>query len=344
MRRSALALASIVWLMFAGTALAQGTLEVVPGEVVEVPIVDQQIVIDGNLDDWVGVPEVVTVSGPLPSPDPAATGELRWRLLVQGESLHFASTITDEVIAAGFAPDEPWTEDSIELYVDFSGDPTLTSYADGVAQIRLSAENIGRTDPAELMVTGEGSDAFVVRGLVFETADGWGVEAQVAVGDAAALTDGSSFGVQVQANGSSGAGRDLKLSWSVADFDDVSFADPSVFGEARIVEGVVGDAATVDTVAVEGEASSSSVARAVEEQPSPAEDAVAVETVDQAEEGSDGGDAGSSILPIALFALVILVGGVLLQRFVAGRNVPPDQDIDPDDPDDIEELISSILD
>jgi len=258
--------------------------------------------------------------------------------------LYFASTITDEVIAAGFAPDEPWTEDSIELYVDFSGDPTLTSYADGVAQIRLSAENIGRTDPAELTVTGEGSDAFAVRGLVFETSDGWGVEAQVAVGDATTLADGSSFGVQVQANGSSGAGRDLKLSWSVADPDDLSIADPSVFGVAQIVAGEVVEAEAADDVPVDSDEPSSSVSRAVDDQSSQAEDAVAVETVDEADDGSTGGETGSSILPIALLALVIVVGGVLVQRVVAGRDEPPDQDIDPDDPDDIEELISSILD
>ena len=69
-----------------------------------------------------------------------------------------------------------------------------------------------------------------MRGFVFATADGWGLEIEMPLAGLVDPAEGVTFGVQVQANGSSGGDRDTKLSWSLADVGDTSFTDPSVFG------------------------------------------------------------------------------------------------------------------
>lgn len=354
--RSAVALLLGMALLVAGVsgAAAQTNPESVPGEVLLVPMQDESIIVDGQLDDWASQPEVVTTSGPLPSSDPTTTGELRWRLLADDQALYFAATITDATISAGVTPDEPWNEDSIELYLNMSGEFQRTTYTDRVYQLRLSAIDLGQTDPQALTLTGIGLGDLQITGVVFPTAAGWGAEARIGLEGLPELRDGSVFGVQVQANGSSGEGRDLKLSWSTADVNDVSFENPSVFGSAIVVDERTGEleaaaaveetstTSTTTTTTTTTEAPSSSDEPAVEE---PVESASSTTAVDTGAEPDDAATAGSSILAVGLIALAIVVGGVLLQLWVRRRNQPPPKrDIDPDDPDDVENLISSILD
>ena len=213
---------------------------------------ESSIVIDGALDDWASVPSTVTVDGPLPSDDPGTNGRLRWQVAADPDTLFFAATITDSTIVAGQNDGAFWLEDSLELYLNFSGDLAATSYTDGVSQIRISAVDIGQTDPLALTITGFGHEQHDVSGFVFETDEGWGVEVAVGVTGLAEPAAGERFGLQVQANGSSGEGRDLKVSWSAADTLDTSFEDPSVFAQGVFVNAVVEDAAAssiVDTVA-----------------------------------------------------------------------------------------------
>ncbi len=344
----------------AAGAGAQTNPESIPGEVLLVPMHDEQIVVDGQLDDWANQLEVVTVSGPLPSTDPATTGELRWRLRADEGALYFAATITDAVISAGVTPDEPWNEDSIELYLNLSGEFQRTTFTERVYQLRLSAIDLGVTDTEALTLTGIGLGELEISGLVFPTADGWGVEARVGLDGLPELRDGSVFGVQVQANGSSGAGRDLKLSWSKADVNDVSFENPSVFGSAIVVDERSGELETnaavdettaptsTSTTTPDSPSSSttpdspSSLVEPIAEEPVESTPPESLDAGGETDEAS--GSSGSSVLVIALIAVGIVGGGVFLQLWVRRRNESPHEDIDPDDPDDIEDLISSILD
>ena len=108
----------------AGTALAQEA-----GTTASVVLADDLgIVLDGNLDEWASVPLTTTVSGPLPPTDPAENGRLRWQVAADRSTLYFAATITDANIIAGQHGENYWDEDSIELYVNFSGDLAATTY------------------------------------------------------------------------------------------------------------------------------------------------------------------------------------------------------------------------
>ena len=154
-----------------------------PGEVVLVSELSGfDIALDGDLGDWDEIPVVTTNTGPTPSVDPE-NGNLRWQLAAHGNVLYFAATIADTNIIAGEHGDQYWNEDSIELYLDISNDPALTTYSDGVGQITFSPIDLGKTEPAELTSIGIGADGFDVDGIVFSTETGWGVEAAVALPD-----------------------------------------------------------------------------------------------------------------------------------------------------------------
>lgn len=207
---------------------------------------DAGITIDGQLDEWSDLPAIVTVSGPAPSDDPGANGRLRWQVASDQTTVFFAATITDEVIVAGQNGSNYWNEDSLEFYLNFSGDLAATEYIPGVAQVRIAAVDIGQTDAGALTLTGNGVDQVGVTGFVFETADGWGTEIAIDVSTIATPATGDRFGLQIQANGSSGGDRDLKLSWSARDTEDTAFADPSVFAQGVFTSGVVEAAAGSD--------------------------------------------------------------------------------------------------
>jgi hypothetical protein len=217
----------------AGPAVAAQAPVEVPGEVVVVSVLaDGAIVLDGDLGDWATLPTVVTNAGPTPPADPANSGQMRWQVAADQNTLFFAATITDDMIIAGQNGDHYWNEDSIELYLNLSGDTAASAYGPGVGQVTISAIDRGNTDPEMLTLSGSGAPQFDVNGFVFSTTAGWGLEIAVGLNDFVDVVSGDEFGIQVQANGSSGGDRDLKLSWSAADVNDTSFQDPSVFGSA----------------------------------------------------------------------------------------------------------------
>ncbi len=196
---------------------------------------DGSIIVDGSLDEWVDLEPIVSVDGPQPSTDPDARGRLIWRVAADATTVYFSATVTDDQIVVGDDPDRYWNDDSIEFYLNLSGNLAATSYEPAIAQIRLSPVDIGNPDPAGLTLTGNGADQFPVTGTVFETDDGWGTEIAVDVSLVTTPTNGESLGLQVQLNGSSGSDRDIKVIWSPLDTNDTSFQDPSVFGQAVFV-------------------------------------------------------------------------------------------------------------
>lgn len=227
--------------MAASPVAAQERPELPSGESTWVSIVDS-IVVDGDLSDWANVASIVTSTGPTPAADPANTGSVTWQVAAVGQTLVFSATVVDSTIVAGQHGDDYWNEDSLELYVNFSGVLDATSYGSGIAQITFSPVDIGNTDPTSLTISGNNASEVNVSGFVFATADGWGVEAAVDLDGLAVPVDGGEFGLQLQANGSSGGDRDTKLSWSLADVNDQSFSDPSVFGRGIFADETSGAA------------------------------------------------------------------------------------------------------
>ncbi len=211
----------------------------IDGEAVYVPWTAEGtmgITIDGDLAEWSDLPTIVTTDGPMPSTDPTTDGELTWSVVAEGSKLYVSATITDSSIIAGTHEDGYWNEDSIEIFLNTTSDLDATTYAPGIGQVRFSAVDIGNTDPTALTLSGTGADTFDVEGLVVETPDGWGLEAVIDFSEWLTPTHGLSIGFQVHANGASTLDRDLKLIWSNADTDDLSFDDPSVFGTAVFFE------------------------------------------------------------------------------------------------------------
>ncbi|MDW3177260.1 MAG: sugar-binding protein [Acidimicrobiia bacterium] len=239
MRRGLLVLVVALVGMTASPASAQDVPELEPGVAVYVPLVDS-IIVDGDLSDWSGLPTVVTSTGPSPAPDPSNTGSVTWQIAAVGETLVFSATIPDATIVAGEHGENYWNEDSLELYVNFSGDLQASSYGSGIAQITFSPIDIGNTDPSALTITGTNASDFTISGYVFATTDGWGVEVGVNLDGLVIPSDLGEFGLQVQANGSRGGDRDTKLIWSAADVDDSSFNNPAVFGTGIFLDDASG--------------------------------------------------------------------------------------------------------
>ncbi len=248
-RRAMMATATLGLTTFAASgagAIEAGDLNMVPppidAEVIYLPWSaagdpsSVNITIDGDLADWEAIPSFLTTTGPTPSPDPATNGELRWSVVAQASKLYVSATITDDSIIAGRHEDGYWNEDSIEVYLNATDDLDTATYTPGIGQVRFSAVDIGNTDPSALTLSGTNVDTFVVEGLVFATADGWGLEGVIDFSEWIEPTHGLSLGFQIHANGASTLDRDLKLIWSAADVDDVSFDQPSVFGTAVLFE------------------------------------------------------------------------------------------------------------
>lgn len=341
-------------LLLLGLAVPAGAQEPVevPGEVVVVPLATPSpIVLDGDLGDWATLPAIVTNDGPVPSADPANSGQLRWQVAADLSTFYFAATITDDNIVAGRNGDDYWNEDSIELYLDVSGDDTLTTYGDGVAQITFSAVDRGNTDPQQLSLSGSRAPDFAVSGFVFATTAGWGVEMAIDLTDKVVPANGESIGFQVQANGSSGGDRDLKISWSNADINDDSFQDPSVFGRAVFVDESAASVSedSVDT-ANEAEsidsASTDGAAKAAED---PVEEATveAPAAVEQdVEANSDEPESSRSLLYAAVFsAASILIGGLWFERRrKKSEAASAAAAVGVDEEENVDDLIASILD
>lgn len=306
--------------MTATPALARDVPELEPGVAVYVPLVDS-IIVDGDLSDWLGLPTVVTSTGPSPSSDPANTGSVTWQIAVVGETLVFSATIADATIVAGQHGENYWNEDSLELYVNFSGNLQAPSYGPGIAQITFSPVDIGNTDPSALTITGTNASDFTISGFVFATADGWGVEVGVNLDGLVIPSDLGEFGLQVQANGSRGGDRDTKLIWSVADVNDTSFNNPAVFGTGVFLddasgaelEEAPGDTSIDAPIDAEGDPEQSdglvidpSIDAPVDEVVT---DEVSAPPLDPPESGSRG-----VLIAAVLAAVAIMAGGFLFEH------------------------------
>ncbi len=232
-------LTMLVASLFPAVAVAQSPAvpDPIPGEVVFVPFAESiGITVDGDLSDWAGFPTITTGDGPMSPLAPAENGSLTWAVAADAGGLYLSATMPDATIIAGQHGTAYWNEDSIEFYVNLTDDINAPTYAAGIAQMTFSPVDIGNTDPTALVVSGTNREGVDVSGFVFATDDGWGVEALVAWPDFFSAEHGANLGFQAHANGSAGGDRTVKLIWSLADLDDISYNNPSVFGSAVLYE------------------------------------------------------------------------------------------------------------
>jgi len=232
-------LLSALLVAFAGPAQAQDGEPLAPegveGETVYIPF-PVDITLDGDLSDWAGVPFHTVDWGPSPSAVPEENRSFTFGLAANGSDLTIAMTMPDKTIIAGQHGTDFWNEDSLEFFVNLTGDFWARGYADGIHQVNINAADIGNTSPAAITVTGVRASALPVQAFVFTTEDGWGFEAVVSLGDWITPAHGAEIGFQAQANGAAVLDRNVQLSWSKADTDNGSWQNPSLFGRGIFFE------------------------------------------------------------------------------------------------------------
>jgi GH35 family endo-1,4-beta-xylanase len=189
------------------------------------------ITLDGDADDWANVPRVTIDSGPMLPPN--ADTAMTFAAAADDTHLYFFAEVQDSrVIYGNYEPGEWYREDSVEFYINATGDLSASSYQPGVAQIGILAANL--TNPDTPLIGGGNSADSQVDAVVIETEDGYRVEASVPLETAIWSITPEHLGVlgfQAHLNGSSADDRDTKLIWSAADTQDNSWQDPSLFGQ-----------------------------------------------------------------------------------------------------------------
>ncbi len=198
--------------------------------------------VDGDFADWGGYPQATFADGPQPAADPN-DGTVTFAAVADMDNLYLNIQVLDQHIVAGQHGIQYWSEDSVEVYINASGDLGLTSYTQGVAQINIPAANIGV--PADrAVISGQFADSLGVRAAVVQTETGYALEAAVPLRTGnwnITPTNGGVIGFNVQLNGASQLDRDVKLSWAASDKTaDLSYTNPSVFGQLSFVQ--VGEA------------------------------------------------------------------------------------------------------
>ena len=207
------------------------------GEIVYIPF-PVTITVDGDLSDWKGIPSYFVDRGPMLSVDPAEDGSFTFSLAADKNNLYITMQMPDKNIIAGQHGAEYWNEDSMEFYINASGNLDADIYGPKIFQVNINAADIGNTDPTALTITGVNSQDVVVKGHVFKTESGWGFEASIALKDVVRPAEGLEIGFQAQVNGASVQDRDVKLIWSNADTADLSWQNPQLFGRAIFVKPV----------------------------------------------------------------------------------------------------------
>jgi hypothetical protein len=207
----------------------------VSGEVVYVPF-PVKISVDGDLSDWAEIPAIFVDRGPKLSAELAENGFFTFALAADLDNLYITMQMPDKNLITGEHGTEFWNEDSMEFYINASGDLNATKYDLKMMQVNINGSDIGNTDPTALTITGVFSSDAKVNGYVFKTPEGWGFEAALALTDLVDVTHGKEIGFQAQINGASTQDRDIKLIWSKADATDLSWQNPNLFGRALFYE------------------------------------------------------------------------------------------------------------
>ena len=192
------------------------------------------IQLDGDLSEWQGVPTVTIPLGATPANQPSLT----FAAAADDHYLYMAGNVAKQNIISGQHGSEYWNEDSVEFYVNGTGELSLQNYQDGVAQITIPALNVDRSS-SDAVISGVKGTTVDAKVTAKKTATGYTVEIAVPLKNkvwSITPAHGSTIGFQVHLNGATQANRDIKLIWSLADQSDYSYQDPSLFGQLIFYE------------------------------------------------------------------------------------------------------------
>lgn len=181
------------------------------------------ITLDGDLADWEGVPRV-RMAG--------LDTNIVFAAAANADNMFFMADVTDSNIISGEHGVDYWNEDSVEFYLNGTGDLTLRSYIDGVSQVTVPALNKDLPSEEAILSGVQNSQAQATVEVV-ETETGYRIEMAVPLEtDVWSITPahGETIGFQVHLNGASTGNRDTKLIWSMFDTSDQSYLNPGVFG------------------------------------------------------------------------------------------------------------------
>ncbi len=190
-----------------------------------------KISVDGDASDWANIPRD-TLKTIIKRPDGDSTA-LTFAAAADDKNFYFLGEAQDSKVVSGLHPiDSQWyEEDSVEFYINGTGDRKLAAYKPGIAQLAIPAANIGRSGAP--LIAGYNSKDVTLQAVVKKTDKGYLVEASVPLKTnvwSIEPKQGLEIGFQVHLNGSSDKQRDTKLIWSLADTQDQSYRDPSLFG------------------------------------------------------------------------------------------------------------------
>lgn len=223
----------VVSVMFVGVAAAQGPQLAPEGEANETynapfPV---HITLDGDFNDWNGVPRVQMGQG-------VGRPAVNFAAAADQENLYLWGEVIDDNIISGEHEENYWNEDSLEFYLNGTGDLDLTSYTDGIAQLTIPPLNIGAA-PEDMVFAGVNYESLNADVIVVETNRGWAVEVAIPLkSDTWEIVPEQDLqmGFQVHLNAASESNRDTKLIWSKFDTSDASYQNPSVFGRLTFYE------------------------------------------------------------------------------------------------------------
>lgn len=210
-----------------------------------------QISLDGDLSDWDRVPRVAI---PETAQEIDGSTWISFAAAADETNLYFSGEVTDPVIVSGEHGTDFWNEDSVEFYINATGNLDLTSYREGVVQITVPPLNSGKS-AEELVFGGVNHESIEIDAVVTETETGYSIEASVPLQSQVweiTPEHGLVLGFQVHLNGTTGSSRSLKVIWSKFDQSDSSYFDPSVFGELIFFEVGQEEAARIEPQAPEG--------------------------------------------------------------------------------------------
>ena len=203
------------------------------GQAVYIPY-PVRITLDGSQGDWNGVPQTTVSRGTQTSSVLGENNSFTFAVAADSKNLYILMTMPDQNIVTGQHGSDYWNEDSLEFYINFTGNLSTEAYTDGIFQVNINPGNIGKTDPGALTVSGTNADDSNTQGIVFKTSNGWGFEASIPL--PFLPEHGKEIGFEAQANGASENDRDVRLIWSLADTDDRSWQNPSLFGRGIFFE------------------------------------------------------------------------------------------------------------
>ncbi|MEO0561136.1 MAG: glycosyl hydrolase family 8 [Chloroflexota bacterium] len=204
------------------TQLAPGQ---IPGKALYIPY-PVSVIVDGDLDDWSGVPEFEVTTGQHYTSTPTDNGAFTFAVAANEGNLYLRMFAPDEGVIAR----EPVVSgDAFEFFLNFTGVLSLPSYQPWVMHGVVGAELLNQAQTPQ-PISGrnlpDGTEA-----AAFQTETGWGAEVRIPLFTIGAPAHGEVIGLQVYANGADSWGRSARLVWGSDDPAMSASTDPSVFGQ-----------------------------------------------------------------------------------------------------------------